>query len=114
ITTTTAAVTVDMMAVAAIISSSDKPRSRFLTARLRNITHQLGDFRCHYYATFARIHRAVAVVVAIRRYRHDHQLANDSTIDHRIGAGHAVSNSRLAVRCEIPGNRTRGPSGAYD
>src|SRR3954469_15409355 len=112
-TTTTAAVTVDMIAVAAIISSSDKPRRRLL-ASLRNITHQLGYFRCQYCAGFARIHRAVAVVVAIRGDGYDHQLADDSAVDRCIGADHVITDARLAIRGEVAGHRSRCKGGAHD
>src|SRR4029079_3791748 len=111
-TTTTAAVTVDMMAVAAIISSSDKPRNRFLAARLRNITHQFGYLRCHHCACFARIHRVVAVVVAVGGDSHDHQLSDDAAIDCRVGTGDAEADRRLAVGGKVSSDGPRRPGGA--
>src|SRR4029079_2128097 len=113
-TTTTAAVTVDMMAVAAIISSSDKPRNRFLAARLRNITHQLGYFRCHRRAGFARIHSIVAVVIAVCGDSHDHQLTDDAAVDGRVGASDAEADSRLAVGGKVPGYGPGRPGGNSD
>src|SRR3954467_13319271 len=112
-TTTTAAVTVDMIAVAAIISKSDKPCGRWL-AGLRNITHQLGYFGCHRCTGFGRIHRVVAVVIAKCSYGHDHQLANDAAVDHCVGTGDAVADDGWAVRGEFSGNGARRPGGADD
>jgi hypothetical protein len=91
------------MAVAAIISSRDKPLLRLLASGLRNITHQFGYLRRHGRASFGCIHRAVAIVVTVCCDSNGHQFSNDSAIDRCVGPRYGIANAGLAVRGEIAG-----------
>src|SRR5687768_15306565 len=84
ITTTTDVINVAIMAVATIISSSDKPLGRPLAVRFLLIGAKSGDFRRKYGPHLADIEHVVGIVVAIGCHRDAHQSVGNSTTGRAI------------------------------
>src|SRR5688500_16197678 len=99
---------VAIMAVATIISSSEKPL-RESAARFGFIAHQFANFCRQDGACLRRIKQVVTIVIAVYSYRNIHQSIGDAAVDGVIGTCRGKAYVGMTVGCKISADRSLGP-----